>query len=494
MSEQDTSKSQRISNLKWLAFSEQQEKLQSYGSPMIQDQNLGQATLVYLHGLKPKIKAQIEAAKKTDLMAVLYNILQAGIVPRPDHVNINAYYSKKDDEVKLSWSISYQGKVDLLLGSGEVSAIFVDVHHQNDAFDIRLGSSPYVHHIPCFGDRGEMQGVYGVITHNSGMQQIHWMGMEEVERCRAASQSGSDEAQENYKKYNRNEPPTGPWIDFYDQMAKKSLFHEIVKWCRLSPTLTRQLRSDFGEYDFSLLDRQPKAAASKMFPMPKPKEHSPKVSVMPTAEPDASTEDQPEEKPTELPKSTAKKKVKLNQRKKAEPAKSPEPQEQDPTDDDLSLPEDSGTVEDMPPPEEVDEDLIEDDLNYEDTKEPEPEPMDIPDLPEGCTPYLPDDNGIVDEAIVTLREKAAKLHAGITYQLCAYALDKYGVPYWEMMPAATLQRIASKEMAEKIRESIIKFTAEKVSDDEQTLRPLTDKEREMAVKAATLITNKWLSK
>lgn len=488
MSEQDTSKSQRITNLKWLALPEQQEKLQSYGSQMIQDQNLGQATLVYLHGLKPKIKAQIEAAKKTDLMAVLYNILQAGIVPRPDHVNINAYYSKKDDEVKLSWSISYQGKVDLLLGSGEVAAIFVDVHHQNDTFDIRLGSSPYVHHIPCFGERGEMQGVYGVITHNSGMQQIHWMGMEEVERCRAASQSGSDEAQENYKKYNKNEPPTGPWIDFYDQMAKKSLFHEIVKWCRLSPTLTRQLRSDFGEYDFSLLDRQPKAAASKLFPMPKPK-----VSAIPAVAPAPAEEDQPEEKPTELPKSTAKKKVKLDQRKKAEPTEVQEPQSQDDAaDDDLSLPEDSGTVEDMPLPEEADADLIEDDLNYEDTEEPDQ--MNIPDLPKDCTPYLPDDNGIVDETIVTLREKATKLHGGITYQLCAYALEKYGVPYWEMMPAATLQRLASKEMAEKIKESIIKFTAEKVSDDEQTLRPLTDKEREMAVKAAMLITNKWLLK
>lgn len=497
--------------LKWLAEPEQQEKIQSYGSPLIQDQNLGQATLVYLHGMKPKVKSQINQAKKTAFMAVLYNILQAGIVPRQDHVNITAYYSKKDDEVKLGWSISYQGKVDLLLGSGEVAAIFVDVHHEHDEFDMCLGTSPYVRHVPTFGERGEMQGVYGVITYNSGLQQVHWMGMDEVERCRAASQSGSDEAQENWKKYNRNEPPTGPWIDFYDQMAKKSLFHEIVKWCRLSPTLAKQLRSDYGEYDFSLLDRQPKAAASKMFPMPKPqvpiRRGRANIKIVDEDMPhdldepeDDEKQQEPESaaKPAPAKKTTTKKKVKLDERKKMEPKPEPEPE---PTED-MSLPEDGGTVEDMPPPESVDDDLIEDDLDMGDD-EPAREPetpqqesaqMEVPDLPEDCTPYDPDDDSFIEAEIVELRKKAAKVHKDITYQLCAYSLEKYGVPYWEMVPAKTLQRLASKEMADKIVSAITKFTQENVSDDEQQLRPLTKAEEAQAKKAAKLMTAKWLSK
>ena len=122
--------------------------------------------------------------------------------------------------VQYGQSVQYipmvEGIIKVLHNSGLIKTISAEVVYENDFFDYELGTAPKITHKPLIiGDRGKPMCVYAVaITTNDG-EYYEVMNMDDINKCRGASKSSSH--------------PSSPWVNWFDQMAKKTVIHRIAK-------------------------------------------------------------------------------------------------------------------------------------------------------------------------------------------------------------------------------------------------------------------------
>lgn len=101
--------------------------------------------------------------------------------------------------------------------SGEISVIATRVVYENDTFRVWLDDEgEHVLYEPSLGDRGAMRGAFAYAKMKTGELQYEWLNIEDINKVRAASKS-SDK---------------GPWVDWYESMARKSAAHRL---CRRLP-------------------------------------------------------------------------------------------------------------------------------------------------------------------------------------------------------------------------------------------------------------------
>jgi recombination protein RecT len=126
--------------------------------------------------------------------------------------------------------IGYQGFRNILDRGKSVIDLHPVAVYQNDEFEFELGSRPFVKHKPMLGgDRGPLIAVYAVAHLPRGGIQIEVMGKDEIDQHRAKSR-----AREN-----------GPWVDFYEAMALKTVVRKIAKYLpKSSEILARALDLD----------------------------------------------------------------------------------------------------------------------------------------------------------------------------------------------------------------------------------------------------------
>ncbi|MBC6504060.1 hypothetical protein GW742_21720 [Citrobacter freundii] len=101
--------------------------------------------------------------------------------------------------------------------SGEISVIATRVVYENDTFRVWLDDEgEHVLYEPSLGDRGEIRGAFAYAKMKTGELQYEWLNIDDINKVRAASKS-SDK---------------GPWVDWYESMARKSAAHRL---CRRLP-------------------------------------------------------------------------------------------------------------------------------------------------------------------------------------------------------------------------------------------------------------------
>jgi len=114
------------------------------------------------------------------------------------------------------------------LGKAGIMAYAVSVY-ANDQIEIwNDDAGQHVTHKPVvFGVRGDLVGVMAVAT-VQGRTFVEAMNLEEIDRVRAASRSGE----------------SGPWKQWYDRMAQKSVLHRLKKRLPiLDPVVSDSLRA-----------------------------------------------------------------------------------------------------------------------------------------------------------------------------------------------------------------------------------------------------------
>ena len=112
--------------------------------------------------------------------------------------------------------IGYQGLLELVLRSGEISNVTVQAVCENDEFIWSTGD--VTHSIDFRKPRGEAYAYYALATRKDGTRQAEVMTRSEVDRIRSMSQ-GRDSA---------------AWSKHYDEMAKKTVFRRLAKWLPIS--------------------------------------------------------------------------------------------------------------------------------------------------------------------------------------------------------------------------------------------------------------------
>lgn len=137
---------------------------------------------------------------------------------------------------KVTLVIGYRGLIDLARRSKEIVSIQAQVVHEKDTFNVTLGTSPAIVHVPNFAeeDRGNVIAAYAVAELVGGGRQFEVMTRSQLDAIKRRSKASG----------------SGPWITDPEEMQRKTVLRRLAKWLPLSPeladALTAEATSDDG--------------------------------------------------------------------------------------------------------------------------------------------------------------------------------------------------------------------------------------------------------
>jgi recombination protein RecT len=146
----------------------------------------------------------------------------------------------------------YRGLISLARRSGQIISIEAHVVFQKDEFDCGFGLDPFLKHTPAWeeADPGPLRFVYAVAKLKDGGVQFEVMSRAQIEGIRAKSKAGR----------------SGPWVDHFDEMARKTVVRRLFKYLpvsvELASALEIQASAEAGDFTGLTID------ADQVPPMP----------------------------------------------------------------------------------------------------------------------------------------------------------------------------------------------------------------------------------
>lgn len=130
----------------------------------------------------------------------------------------------------VQFQIGYKGLLDLAHRTGQYKNVQAQIVYANDEFEIEYGLNPKLRHVPYMnGKRGEVIGYYGVYNLINGGQGFAYMTKQEVD----------NHARKFSKTYSK-----GPWKTDFDEMAKKTVLKQVLKYAPMSTELQTATSTD----------------------------------------------------------------------------------------------------------------------------------------------------------------------------------------------------------------------------------------------------------
>lgn len=121
------------------------------------------------------------------------------------------------------------GVLKLVRNSGELASLDALEVFAGDKFTYRPGIDQVPLHEPdWFGDRGDVIGVYAVAKMKDGAAYVEIMNKAQVEKVRAVSRAGK----------------SGPWVQWWGEMARKTVLRRLAKRLPMSTDLDDALMED----------------------------------------------------------------------------------------------------------------------------------------------------------------------------------------------------------------------------------------------------------
>lgn len=133
-------------------------------------------------------------------------------------------------ETQVQVIIGYKGMLDLARRSGQIVSIAAHEVCNGDDFRFAYGLNEELDHRPAMKDRGAVIGFYAVAKLVGGGHSFEFMSTDEVNHIR-------DKAAEKNraKKDNQGRPIiTGPWLDNYVEMGRKTVLRRLFKYLPIS--------------------------------------------------------------------------------------------------------------------------------------------------------------------------------------------------------------------------------------------------------------------
>lgn len=196
-----------------------------------------------------------QATTESKLEAVL-NVAQVGLSLNP--VKKEAYLVPRRRNVGTydnpKWIVechlepSHMGLMKLVTDTGSAVSIQSHVVYEGDIFEVSLGTSPDVKHIPKYESK-EMIHVYMVAKMHDGAFQVEVMTRQEVEEIRENSES-----YKSYLKGGKKIPCI--WVDHFGEMARKTVIRRGVKQLKKTnmwDKLAHAIQLDESDYQASAM-------------------------------------------------------------------------------------------------------------------------------------------------------------------------------------------------------------------------------------------------
>lgn len=123
---------------------------------------------------------------------------------------------------QVQFQVGYKGLLDLAHRTGMYKNIQAQTVYENDEFDMELGLNPVLRHKPLTnGERGAVIGYYAVYNLINGGQGFEYMTIDDVKQHK--------------NKYSKAK--FSPWVNNFDEMAKKTVLKKVLKYAPMSTEL-----------------------------------------------------------------------------------------------------------------------------------------------------------------------------------------------------------------------------------------------------------------
>lgn len=172
----------------------------------------------------------------------MLDLSQWGLEPDGRRAHLIPFDNKKKKITECQLILDFKGIAELCYRSGSVSAIHADVVRRGDLFKFSCG---YItEHTPWFlrdpSDRpkeaGEIYAVYCVVQMTGGNAKHEVMSVDDVNAIRDKSQG--------YYAYKQGWASSSPWVDYWNEMAKKTVFKRCAKWLPWSAEIHSAMERD----------------------------------------------------------------------------------------------------------------------------------------------------------------------------------------------------------------------------------------------------------
>jgi recombination protein RecT len=129
------------------------------------------------------------------------------------------FNNKRAQTTEAQFIIGYRGLIDLVRRSGQVSTISAQTVYQNDVFTFEYGLEDKLVHKPVLTDRGAPIAYYAIAKMKDGGYNFLVMSKQDIEKHRDSFSKAK-----NY----------GPWVEHFDEMAKKTVLRALIKYLPIS--------------------------------------------------------------------------------------------------------------------------------------------------------------------------------------------------------------------------------------------------------------------
>lgn len=177
---------------------------------------------------------ELLAADRQSLLASCMKCAADGLVPDGRDAALVIFNTKNKAggwEKRVQYMPMLGGLLKRARNSGEIAGIVVNVVHANDEF-VQTPDDfdrPIRHQPPKLGQpRGAPIGAYALVKLRDGTIMHEVMDRDEIERVRAVSRSKD----------------RGPWVDWWDQMARKTVFRRLSKYLPMDAETEDLIRRD----------------------------------------------------------------------------------------------------------------------------------------------------------------------------------------------------------------------------------------------------------
>ena len=174
-----------------------------------------------------QMQPDLLGADRRSLLGSCMKAAQDGLLTDGREAALVIFNSKEGKKVQYMPMVG--GILKKIRNSGELASISAHVVYDKDLFEYELGDNESITHKPFLGaDRGNPIAVYAVAKTKDGAIYREVMSVADVEKVRAASRAG---------KY-------GPWVDWWDVMAKKTVIRRMAKRLPSSADVDQVFESD----------------------------------------------------------------------------------------------------------------------------------------------------------------------------------------------------------------------------------------------------------
>jgi len=176
---------------------------------------------------------------QSTIYSSLMKAAQDGLVVDGREAAIVTYNSKGGTKT-AQYIPMVAGLLKKMRNTGEIASITYGVVYRNEyeqgRFKYIKGDHESLTHDPImFEEKGDMIGVYAVVTLKDDTKIREFMDMKQLKKIQGSSKTGSS----SYS----------PWNMWFEEMCVKSVLRKVTKLCPMSSDLDRVFKRDDGDYE-----------------------------------------------------------------------------------------------------------------------------------------------------------------------------------------------------------------------------------------------------